>query len=122
MLIFAVPCESGMASPLMGVAAVNSLLFTSFAVSKRILSPYPNLEIHQIAAAGGMAGGVNALLASPVEMFKVKEKKRMVNGLHAPHLSHFADTRLVDPTGPHASTVRLTDRQNVAHRRFGYLE
>lgn len=64
-----------MASPLMGVAAVNSLLFTSFAVSKRILSPYPNLDIYQTAAAGGMAGGVNALLASPVEMFKVKKEK-----------------------------------------------
>jgi solute carrier family 25 carnitine/acylcarnitine transporter 20/29 len=60
-----------MASPLIGVAAVNSLLFTSFALSKRLLSPYPDLAVWQVGVAGGMAGGVNALLASPVEMFKV---------------------------------------------------
>lgn len=57
----------GMASPLLGVAAVNSLLFTAFSVAKRIVSPYPDLSIAQVSLAGGMAGGVNALLASPGE-------------------------------------------------------
>ncbi|KAF9465191.1 mitochondrial carrier [Collybia nuda] len=41
----------GMASPLIGVAGVNSLLFASY---------------------GSMAGAANAILASPVEMFKVR--------------------------------------------------
>ena len=62
----------GMASPLIGIAGVNSLLFTSYAVSKRIISPFPDLSLKEIAAAGAMAGAANAVLASPVEMFKVR--------------------------------------------------
>ncbi|KAH8110504.1 mitochondrial carrier [Phellopilus nigrolimitatus] len=62
----------GMASPLIGIAGVNSLLFTSYAVSKRIISPFPEFSLRQISAAGAMAGAANSLLASPVEMFKVR--------------------------------------------------
>ncbi|KLO05860.1 mitochondrial carrier [Schizopora paradoxa] len=62
----------GMASPLIGIAGVNSLLFTSYAISKRIISPFPDLSLKEIAAAGAMAGAVNSVLASPVEMFKVR--------------------------------------------------
>jgi len=61
-----------MASPLIGIAAVNSLLFASYGASKRIISPYPDLSLKQIAAAGAMAGAAQAILASPVEMFKVR--------------------------------------------------
>lgn len=62
-----------MASPLIGVAGVNSLLFASYGVSKRIISPFgPHLSLPQIALAGSMAGAANAILASPVEMFKVR--------------------------------------------------
>ncbi|CAD6588476.1 MAG: hypothetical protein TREMPRED_005066 [Tremellales sp. Tagirdzhanova-0007] len=62
----------GMASPLLGIAAVNSLLFTAYGASRRLVSPYPELSISQIALAGGMAGAANAILASPVEMFKIR--------------------------------------------------
>ncbi|WVQ81584.1 hypothetical protein IAT38_003708 [Cryptococcus sp. DSM 104549] len=62
----------GMLSPLIGVAAVNSLLFTAYGASRRIVSPYPDLSIPQVATAGAMAGAANAVLASPVEMFKIK--------------------------------------------------
>jgi len=62
----------GMASPLIGIAGVNSLLFAAYSVSKRVVSPYPDLSIPQIAAAGSLAGAANAVLASPVEMFKVR--------------------------------------------------
>lgn len=61
----------GMASPLLGIAGVNSLLFASYGISKRIISPYP-LSLKEIAVAGAMAGAANAILASPVEMFKVR--------------------------------------------------
>ena len=54
-----------MASPLLGIAGVNSLLFASYGVSKRIISPYPQLSLKQIALAGAMAGMANAILASP---------------------------------------------------------
>ncbi|KDR69805.1 hypothetical protein GALMADRAFT_255618 [Galerina marginata CBS 339.88] len=62
----------GMASPLLGIAGVNSLLFASYGISKRIISPFPQLSIKEIALAGAMAGAANAILASPVEMFKVR--------------------------------------------------
>ncbi|EAU91957.2 mitochondrial ornithine transporter 1 [Coprinopsis cinerea okayama7 len=61
-----------MLSPLLGVAGVNSLLFASYALSKRIVSPYPDKTLKEIALAGAMAGAANAVLASPVEMFKVR--------------------------------------------------
>lgn len=56
---------AGMASPLVGIAAVNSLLFASYHTSKRIVSPFPDLSIKQIALAGAMAGAANSILASP---------------------------------------------------------
>ena len=66
------PETLGMASPLLGIAAVNSLLFTAYGVSRRIVSPFPDLSIPQIGLAGAMAGAVNATLASPVELFKIR--------------------------------------------------
>ncbi|KAJ7124055.1 mitochondrial carrier [Mycena crocata] len=62
----------GMASPLLGIAGVNSLLFASYGVSRRIISPFPQLTLGETAVAGSMAGAANAILASPVEMFKVR--------------------------------------------------
>lgn len=63
----------GMASPLLGVAGVNSLLFASNAYARKLVSPYgPNLSISEVAAAGAMAGAAQSILASPVEMFKVR--------------------------------------------------
>ena len=57
--------KKGMASPLIGIAGVNSLLFTSYAVSKRLISPFPELSLKEIAAAGALAGTINSVLASP---------------------------------------------------------
>ncbi|PPQ83816.1 hypothetical protein CVT25_001030 [Psilocybe cyanescens] len=62
----------GMASPLLGIAGTNSLLFASYGISKRIISPFPQLSLKEIVLAGSMAGAANAILASPVEMFKVR--------------------------------------------------
>ncbi|KAH8826092.1 mitochondrial carrier domain-containing protein [Flagelloscypha sp. PMI_526] len=62
----------GMASPLLGISGVNSLLFASYGISKRLVSPFGQLTLPETAAAGAMAGAVNAILASPVEMFKVR--------------------------------------------------
>lgn len=60
---------AGMASPLLGIAGVNSLLFASYVYSKRIVSPFPQLSLYEIAIAGGMAGAANAILASPGLLF-----------------------------------------------------
>lgn len=54
-----------MASPLIGIAGVNSLLFTSYAVSKRLISPFPELSLKETAAAGAIAGAAQSVLASP---------------------------------------------------------
>ncbi|GAA5898581.1 hypothetical protein JCM5296_005933 [Sporobolomyces johnsonii] len=62
----------GMASPLIGVAGVNSLLFASNAYARKLVSPFPDLSIGQVALAGAMAGAAQSVLASPVEMFKVR--------------------------------------------------
>ncbi|EIW67001.1 hypothetical protein TREMEDRAFT_74630 [Tremella mesenterica DSM 1558] len=62
----------GTLSPLMGIAAVNSLLFSAYGMSRRLVSPYPDLSVVQVALAGSMAGAINAILASPVEMFKIR--------------------------------------------------
>jgi len=62
----------GMASPLLGIAGVNSLLFASYGVSRRIVSPFGQLSLLETSLAGAMAGAANAILASPVEMFKVR--------------------------------------------------
>ena len=56
-----------MASPLIGIAGVNSLLFAAYGVSKRLISPFPQLSLKEIALAGAMAGAANAILASPGE-------------------------------------------------------
>ncbi|KNZ44799.1 uncharacterized protein VP01_87g2 [Puccinia sorghi] len=79
----------GMASPLVGVAGVNSLLFGAYAVSKRLVSPYPDLSVLQTALAGSMAGAVNSLLASPVEMFKVRMQAQYGSS-HDLRSDHFA--------------------------------
>ncbi len=57
--------RAGMASPLMGIAGVNSLLFAAYGASKRLISPFPHLSLKEIAAAGALAGAINAVLASP---------------------------------------------------------
>ncbi|KAI0002232.1 mitochondrial carrier domain-containing protein [Russula compacta] len=71
----------GMASPLLGIAGVNSLLFAAYGISKRIISPFGQLSLKETAAAGAMAGAANAILASPVEMFKVRMQGQYGNPL-----------------------------------------
>lgn len=50
----------GMASPLVGVAAVNALLFSAYSNLKKIQEPYPGgqLTLGQIGIAGSGAGKV----------------------------------------------------------------
>lgn len=62
----------GTLSPLIGISAVNSLLFAAFGFCKRVVSPYPELTIGQVALAGSGAGAINAVLAAPVEQFKIR--------------------------------------------------
>lgn len=69
----------GMASPLIGIAAQNALLFTAFQTSKRFISDTQTLSIPQIAAAGAIAGGINSILSSPVELFKIRMQAQITS-------------------------------------------
>ncbi|KAJ2009921.1 hypothetical protein GGI04_000020 [Coemansia thaxteri] len=63
-----------MASPLVGIAAVNSLLFWAYSYGKAMQTGSPGVTptLVQIAIAGAGAGAVNSILASPVELLKVR--------------------------------------------------
>lgn len=75
----------GMASPLLGIAAQNALLFTAFQTAKRLISPESQqLDIAQIAAAGAIAGGVNSILSSPVELFKIRMQAQITSKSPSP--------------------------------------
>ena len=65
-----------MASPLIGIAGVNSLLFASYGISKRIISPFPQLSLKETALAGAMAGMINAVLASPGTRRRILDYRR----------------------------------------------
>lgn len=70
----------GMASPLIGIAAQNAVLFTAFQSAKRLISPETQrLSTAQVAAAGAIAGGVNSILSSPVEMFKIRMQAQITS-------------------------------------------
>lgn len=69
-----------MASPLIGIAAQNSLLFTAFQISKRFVSDTPNLTINQTVGAGAIAGAVNSVMASPIELFKIRMQSQYGGG------------------------------------------
>ncbi|ORX73749.1 mitochondrial carrier, partial [Linderina pennispora] len=62
----------GMASPLVGIAAVNSLLFWAYSLGKRLQTNSTSPTLGQVAIAGSGAGIVNSVLASPVELLKVR--------------------------------------------------
>lgn len=65
---------TGMTSPLLGIAGVNSLLFASNAFARKLVNPYgpKALTLSDVMVAGGIAGAAQAILASPVEMFKIR--------------------------------------------------
>jgi solute carrier family 25 carnitine/acylcarnitine transporter 20/29 len=70
-----------MASPLLGIAGVNSLLFAAYGISKHIISPFGQLSPKDATTAGTMAGAANAVLVSPVEMFKCGYMRKARNPL-----------------------------------------
>ena len=73
-----------MLSPLLGIAAQNSLLFTAFSLTKRTVSPHSTeLTVAQTAAAGSIAGGINSILASPVELLKIRMQTQYAQGFGA---------------------------------------
>eukprot|EP00127_Corallochytrium_limacisporum_P005622 Clim_evm1s210 gene=Clim_evmTU1s210 len=64
----------GMSSPLVGIAAVNALLFGFYGRAKTALGETPtnNLSLEKIMMSGAVAGVGNSILASPVELIKCR--------------------------------------------------
>ncbi|KAJ1920157.1 hypothetical protein H4219_001530 [Mycoemilia scoparia] len=64
----------GMSSPLVGIAAVNSLLFWAYSKLKALQSGSSKIQATytQTAIAGAGAGAVNTILSSPVELLKIR--------------------------------------------------
>ncbi|KAJ3124881.1 hypothetical protein HK098_000819 [Nowakowskiella sp. JEL0407] len=65
----------GMSSPLLGIGFVNAVLFSAYGWLKNLQSPTSDtstLSISQIALAGAGAGAINAVVASPIELFKIR--------------------------------------------------
>ncbi|KAJ1893261.1 hypothetical protein LPJ66_005865 [Kickxella alabastrina] len=72
----------GMAAPLVGIAAVNSLLFWTYSLGKRLQTGAAGGQatLAQVALAGAGAGAVNSVLASPVELIKVRLQTQRSGG------------------------------------------
>lgn len=100
-----------MASPLVGIGAVNALLFAANSNLKSRLQTHPDeiLSLDKIALAGAGAGIINSILASPVELLKIKMQAQFghksINGQ-----KHF--------TGPIDCAKYLIQRDGVAHGLF----
>lgn len=81
----------GMASPIIGVAVVNSLLFGVYGgllEYQMQSSPLPEdgsprqPTLLQIFIAGSLSGVVNAFVSSPIELVKIRMQNQGVNALH----------------------------------------
>lgn len=76
-----------MSSPLIGISAVNSLLFASYGYCKRLINPFNEpLTLPQTALAGAGAGAIQSVLASPVELGKIRMQGQY-GGAHDVRLS-----------------------------------
>ncbi|KAJ3107116.1 hypothetical protein HDU97_004809 [Phlyctochytrium planicorne] len=73
----------GMAAPLAGVGFVNAVLFSAYGFFKEILKdpkhPERPLKTRQLAAAGAGAGIVNAFIAGPIELIKIRLQAQYTN-------------------------------------------
>ncbi|CEP08946.1 hypothetical protein [Parasitella parasitica] len=101
----------GMASPLIGIGAVNALLFAANSSIKSRLQTHPDqlLPLDKIALAGAGAGFVNSILASPVELLKIK--------MQAQFGSKSVDGKRYF-TGPIDCAKYLIQRDGIAHGLF----
>ncbi|KAJ3160088.1 hypothetical protein HDU88_008360 [Geranomyces variabilis] len=73
----------GMASPLAGVAVINSLLFGVYGFFLRHIGPGED-SIMSIAAAGSASGLVNAFFSCPMELVKIRLQNQREGGLKKP--------------------------------------
>ncbi|KAJ6580185.1 mitochondrial carrier, partial [Mycena vulgaris] len=80
---FALYKAPGMASPLIGIAGVNSLPFACYGIWRCIISPFPQLTLAETALAGSMAGAANAILAIPGTSFRLLKQGYRMQGQYS---------------------------------------
>lgn len=102
-----------MASPLVGIGAVNALLFAANSNLKSHLQTHPNelLSLEKIALAGAGAGIVNSILASPVELLKIKMQAQFGSKANAIQGKRYF-------SGPFDCARYLIQRDGIAHGLF----
>ncbi|KAJ2964818.1 hypothetical protein NQZ79_g364 [Umbelopsis isabellina] len=102
----------GMASPLVGIGAVNALLFAANTECRRMLQDRPGeqLPLYKIAIAGSGAGIINSVLASPVEMLKIKMQAQFGKGATGSGQVYY--------TGPIDCAQQLIRQHGVANGLF----
>jgi solute carrier family 25 carnitine/acylcarnitine transporter 20/29 len=102
-----------MASPLVGIGAVNALLFAANSNLKSQLQTHPNelLSLDKIALAGAGAGIVNSVLASPVELLKIKMQAQFGTKANATEGKRYF-------SGPLDCARYLIQRDGMAHGLF----
>jgi len=64
----------GMASPMAGVALINAIVFGTYGNALRFQQADPDIEptLSQIFLAGAFSGFVNSIVASPIELAKIR--------------------------------------------------
>lgn len=67
----------GLISPLIGRAPVKGVLFASYQSSYNVLTPVNNLvgQYMYMAFCGGIAGMINSLVCSPIELIKITNQR-----------------------------------------------
>lgn len=64
----------GIASPMLGVAAMNASVFGVYGLSLRILGNDDQARLTNIFLAGCASGVVSALITSPIELIKIRQQ------------------------------------------------
>jgi solute carrier family 25 carnitine/acylcarnitine transporter 20/29 len=102
-----------MASPLVGIGAVNALLFAANSNIKSQLQSHPHelLSLDKIALAGAGAGIINSILASPVELLKIKMQAQFGTKANAIEGKRYF-------SGPIDCARYLIQRDGIAHGLF----
>jgi len=78
----------GMSTPLMSRAVVNGLCFSTYTLTMQLMHPDGGAHLGTVFFAGGCAGAVSALIASPTELIKVQMQLGIVAGGPIAHIRH----------------------------------
>lgn len=108
-IIYETPTIVGMSSPMMGVAAVNSLLFGVYGgllhyQMEHSDPPSSQASLSQIFIAGSASGVVTSFISTPMELVKIRLQTQGIDGLSL--IAHMK-TSTSKPPGPMQLTRQI---------------